>query len=91
MQQTTQRVTSSLEEPNPGRFGTLVNVGKMLVTGGMGDGHWVYLEQLDPSSVDQSMFTVTICSHGLRYRGVNVPANGFINKYTGFVAVTDLG
>ncbi len=90
MSRTVGEVRQKLEEPNPGRFQTLVNVGKMLVSGAAGEGHWVYLEKLESGSLDQSMFSVTMCSHGQRFSAVKVPANGMINKYSGFVAVTDL-
>lgn len=91
LEQTKKKVVESLGTENLGRFQTLVKVGKSLVTGGsVGEGHWVYLEQLDTAMLDESMFTVTVCSHGQRFRSVNVPAAGFINKYYGFVAVTDL-
>jgi hypothetical protein len=90
--QTMEKEKAKLMTPTPGAFGRIVDVTKMVVLKKMPDdvGHWVYIESMKPCTLDQNFVTITCCTHGVRHRGVNVPLSGLINKYHGYVAVTDV-
>jgi hypothetical protein len=81
----------ALLTPVPGHLG-LIGEGVSRMFGGTpaDTRHWILIERMEPSTLDGSLLTVTVCTHGVRHRGTNVPFSGIANKFTGYVAATDM-
>lgn len=90
--QPVQRATAitALRTENPGAVGTVFNVVKGLTGFSGGDmKHWTYVEALTLVLTTPGSVTIACCNHGVRYADVTLPMDAFLNKFLGFVAVTD--